>query len=612
MNILNGTNQKSVGVLAISKSPAGGTKRSADALESELILPAGDTEKRPSKRIRTEKDEYLDISQHDDHKEALPPSVTMYPPLKRPRDETEPNIDSSNEHVTLELKQLASVDDQSPSTHSKCDDRKPAKRPRVDESASPDNSEDGDTVNKVLLLPMELLDLILEQLWEPENIECASHFTLSAFARTCTRWRSAARPHIFRYILIRSEESLCRFAELVRAEPNIANWIRKVRIDVYPERPDYGDLSDLSDQEDQEDPKGYEDRWVYQFPTILGVTAPNIRILELFHFKPIYDLREDLEAFACWIPHLAQLKSVEHLNLWECQMSANAMTAMVRALPSLTRAFFVECDFHAPEKALLCDWSSGSDRQSPSTPARSALALEAAPAPEKIAISSSTNRSSFDDHDAPVVYPLLHPPPTLQSLVIGNDETDFDVIDFEMFRDWLDSGVLSSSLRSLHVGSDVDTESLRKSIASLGPSLALEYLKISLLIDPEFVVPIAKQVSNLPNLKTLRIATLYLERDQPETLHQFLVSLDAPSVRSLTIIMVEQEPVEDTIVIDEYLAGDKFKDFHEFRLEFLEANLWNSVKVMEDVAQAMFPLMSKKPVFHVEWFKYMYPYPGCY
>lgn len=82
--------------------------------------------------------------------------------------------------------------------------------------------------------------------------------------------------------MIQSEESLRRLAELVRVDPNIANWIHKVRIDVYPQPPDDADLSDLSDEEDMED---YEGRWIYQFPSVLGVTPPNVRILDSFNLR---------------------------------------------------------------------------------------------------------------------------------------------------------------------------------------------------------------------------------------------------------------------------------------------------------------------------------------
>lgn len=164
------------------------------------------------------------------------------------------------------------------------------------------------------------------------------------------------------------------------------------------------------------------------------------------------------------------------------------MTAVVRALPSLTKVLFVECDFYSPERALLCDLSS--ECPSPAPLARSALALEAAPTSEIVITShpgeasptshAATNRSSRDDHDAPVFYPLIHPPPTLQSFVVGKGESYLRFIDFTIFRGWLDPDVLPSSLRSTLVGSDVDHELLCRFIAGLGPSFVLEYLKISL------------------------------------------------------------------------------------------------------------------------------------
>lgn len=68
-----------------------------------------------------------------------------------------------NAHLTLESNRSASVEDQPSSADFECHDRKPVKRPHADEGASSDNSDD-DIVTKTLLLPMELHDLILEQL----------------------------------------------------------------------------------------------------------------------------------------------------------------------------------------------------------------------------------------------------------------------------------------------------------------------------------------------------------------------------------------------------------------------------------------------------------------
>lgn len=109
------------------------------------------------------------------------------------------------------------------------------------------------------------------------------------------------------------------------------------------------------------------------------------------------------------------------------------------------------------------------------------------------------------------------------------------------------------------------------------------YTQFSLL-----VVRIGKDISNLRNLKTLRISVPQLDHDQCDIVQRFLTFLDASGLQSMTVILTEQEPVKDTRMIDEYLAGDKFKDLHEFRIETVENTTYNSWKLVEDAVQALF------------------------
>ncbi|CAL1708714.1 unnamed protein product [Somion occarium] len=571
MTASNGTNQELNTITTISKAPTRASKQSADTLESDKSPTAENTE-RPSKLIRTENDEFPGSSQHVSS-ELSSLSVVRTPRPKRPLAEFELDTGSLNDDNTPELEQCRSQNDKSLITSAG-----EHKRARHVETISADNSKGS---FKALLLPVELHDLILEQLWDDPYIECHHHDALFACAKVCSRWRAAARPHIFRSILIENERNLHRLGELVRADPRIATWMHKVCISGDSLKEEYFPKRLREVEQDR-------DRWIYQFPSVLGVTPPNVKILELMHFTHLSPLREDQEAFSHWIPHLAQLQSVEHLYMFRCQMSSNAMTAMVRALPRLATVLFCESDFTAPNTTCLCDKSSSEGTSN--SPAE-------------------TSHSSRDDPEVPVHYPLIYPSPALQFFAMGNDETSYPHFEFETLCDMLDPKVLSQSLISLHLGNEYDDKSLSEFLASLGLSPALEYLKICIVDDLESTIEVGKQVSSLRNLKTLRLWTPLLDHDQSDIVRQFLTFLDSPRLQTLTIIVPTQDPIGDPKVLDEYLASDKFKDLDKFSIDFMDdLRLYGTMEDMEVAAQAMFPLMAKRGILCVEDCEMLYPY----
>ena len=81
------------------------------------------------------------------------------------------------------------------------------------------------------LLPLELHRHILEFLWDPHTPDSSSYRTFASCAQTCSHWRAAARPFIFRFLIIRYEDQIAILENQIRKEPCIGNWVQNVRIE---------------------------------------------------------------------------------------------------------------------------------------------------------------------------------------------------------------------------------------------------------------------------------------------------------------------------------------------------------------------------------------------
>ena len=196
-------------------------------------------------------------------------------------------------------------------------------------------------------LPPELLHLVVEQLWEGESPQ---KYTLCAFALTSLKCWVIVRPLLFRHIIIRSSDHIRTLAEQVRDTPKIALWINELQFEgeSIPPAPTVW----LTDPEDVERDR---DTWIYSFFSDIGSELPNVRILKLFGFQHLSQRREDLEAFARWIPHLTSLRSVRELRVARCEMSPNALTAIVRAFPDLLHVFLTSVCVGSPNRASLAE-----------------------------------------------------------------------------------------------------------------------------------------------------------------------------------------------------------------------------------------------------------------
>lgn len=198
-------------------------------------------------------------------------------------------------------------------------------------------------------LPPELLSAIIEHVWEDGSALCASTLV-------CSIWRVAARPLVFRKIIIRNTEDMTKLARQIQYEPRVAFWIQTLRFEgksvLRARLPAYTPSRDI-------------DTWIYSFFSTIGAQLPNVKNLELFGFQHTSLCRADCHAFAEWIIQMSQLNSVQSLHLSRCEMPANALTAIIRSFSGLRNVALtcVSCRAIAPNEAgfvRLSDMSSDS------------------------------------------------------------------------------------------------------------------------------------------------------------------------------------------------------------------------------------------------------------
>lgn len=321
------------------------------------------------------------------------------------------------------------------------------------------------------LLPLELHHLILGYFWDDKHVDCESYRTLRACALTCSRWRAASRPYIFRFLVLRGHKDFDKLTAQLREEPDISGWIKKIRLE--GKSVPYQDMYRQPLRDVAED----VDTGLYSFPTILGKPLSNVHTLELVGFAQVSSRRGDWEAFAGWIPKLATMTSVTTLNLVRCQMSPNSVTAIVRALRGLNRVALIVTDFSHPNTCTL--------REEPEEASATTAASPEANHPDSAsdvadATSAADMKSSEKLSDGPIFYPIFHPPPKLQTLLIDTAPyTEYPFLEFEQLSGWFDPESHSDCLHSLEMGPNVSPSSLNKMLVSLGQSPNLPYLQVS-------------------------------------------------------------------------------------------------------------------------------------
>ncbi|KAK7679446.1 hypothetical protein QCA50_017500 [Cerrena zonata] len=464
------------------------------------------------------------------------------------------------------------------------EDTEATKCRRLDRLVNKAPSPIPDTKTPSWHLPIELFYYIYDSLWDHEHVECYSTATLRSCALTCSRWRDAVRPYIFRFITLDTPGAIERFSHQIRATPEIIQWVRKLRLvgrtlPFIDERP----LHCL-------DAAGDIDGWLYAFPANADTRFPCLRILELFNFAQISPRLEDREAYARWIPELTKLKSVTTLNILRCKMSANNLTAFVRALPSLTRVDLVDVSFVHSNLAVLHE------------------------VPTRDSDDEPTGDLTIDgirtvDEDKETMYPVFYPPPLLQSFRVHNSPDECGDFDFALLRGWFRAGSFAEHLRSLEVSGGVHSDSLHELISALGNAPNLSHIQVPVGADTYDLLESGINLSRLTNLTSIRLLGYNCEWGQEEevnNIRQFLCQLNAPKLRMIAInsYFEKEEEMNMLASIDQSLADSKFDRLEAIRIELsvystLEKrpSQWIRQKVAE-----LLPLAAKRGILIVDFY----------
>ncbi|CAL1708566.1 unnamed protein product [Somion occarium] len=288
-----------------------------------------------------------------------------------------------------------------------------------------------------------------------------------------------------------------------------------------------------------------------------------------------------------------------------CEMSSNSLTALVRAFPLLIRVGFASVDFSAQNSTIIREESlppkpssrrEGSGTDIPDSETVSVNEPSVRPTPHD---ALGIPLSSHDHPTLPVQYPLLHPPPSLQSFTVNNLCTDFFEFDFLLLRDWFRPEMLTKSLKSLDVSSWVDDLTLAKFITSLGTSPALECLTLWVGWGLRYYMRSTVDIHHLTNLTSIRLVTeRTLERDEVDAMQYVLSQLNAPRLQVISISIPAIRTFKVLEGMDEYLAKE-FGGIKKLCVETYTDGPEEEKKAREEVT-AMFPLMAERGVLRVE------------
>ena len=294
--------------------------------------------------------------------------------------------------------------------------------------------------------------------------------SLRAYALVCSWWRSAARPYIFRFLVLGGVSDFERLSAQLRETPAIAGWVQKVRLkgktlpySLYIAQPP--DPEDVQEDLDTE---------LYSFPTILGLPLSNLRVLEIVGFAQASSRLEDCKAFAQWIPKLATLTHVSRLHIIRCEMTPNSLTAIVRAFPSLKDISFVIDGYFHPNSTTLTTVYDETTAELPS--------LGTGDTGKGVNTEAEDTKSSSDESNPrkeAISYPIYHPPPRLRSFYVMRARAfGYGPFEFESIADWFRPECLNESLQSMGLSLSISSSFTDKTFKALGPSSKLRHLQV--------------------------------------------------------------------------------------------------------------------------------------
>ncbi|KAK7679445.1 hypothetical protein QCA50_017499 [Cerrena zonata] len=545
-------------------------KRSADSIDPSSLPP--------SKRIRTEG--VVDTTA----KRTVGRPKRKLPPKHAPTKDTSHSKRERQPTTKAEAKRKRPAPENNlGGNESRSEDTKPTKRRRLDQPVKAP-SPVPDTKPPSWHLPIELLYQIYDYLWDHENMECYSTATLHSCALTCSRWRDAVRPYIFRFIILDTPEDIDNFSQRIRATPEITQWVRKLRLVgrtlPFDDEPRWSRL-DAADDIDQ---------WLYAFPANVDAHFPCLRILELFNFAQVSTRLEDREAYARWIPELTKLKSVTTLNILRCEMSANNLTAFVCALSNLAKVNIVDAEFDHPNLAVLQEMPTHDSDDEP------------------------TDDRTVETIPKATKYPVFYPPPLLQSFRIDNSHAEYG-FDFTLLRGWFRPELFAKHLESFEVAGSVESDTLHEVILALGKAPSLSHIQIPIGSDSYELLESGIDLSHLTNLTSIRLLGCdsgWGQDEEVNNIRQFLGQLNAPKLRMVAIqsFFGKEEEINMLASIDQSLADSKFDGLEVVRIDLYVVSTlrkrpsqWIKRKVAE-----LLPLTAKRGILIVDYPGWDLPY----
>ena len=217
--------------------------------------------------------------------------------------------------------------------------------------------------------------------------------------------------------------SLREFSAILDGDPSIANYVRRILL--------------VGTRQD-------DDRWMYAFPSLIKVSLPALRVLDVRQMRLVRCSKEDVRAYSAWILTLPAISSVQQLHLGTVAMPQNALTSLVCALPSLTTVWLECSSFHCKNGAQLGDKLGRT-------------------------IGNRVSTRSQVDSQGPLAYPILHPPPLLECLRVSEGGS----IELAHLRDWLYPSSRPICLTSFNLmpSQDINLRALAKALPLFFPTL---------------------------------------------------------------------------------------------------------------------------------------------
>ncbi|KAK7685028.1 hypothetical protein QCA50_011863 [Cerrena zonata] len=435
-------------------------------------------------------------------------------------------------------------------------------------------------------MPPEIHDYILQMFWDHKNIVCSSPETIQACALTSKGWWAIARRHIFRAITLESCDELEELTEVMGTVKDAICWMQRVRI--------IGSLPPYGQRQSKQLPSqlAQRDRWIYDFPakiearrkealihhTNLNSFYPyNVRILELFNVGHLSDVPNDCEWFGYWTSYLSLLEHVETFYSDSCEMSPNAMTAIIRSLPRVVNVSLADVNLELPNHVAIRDLTNPTLLN------------------EKENIRAQRGLDFEEASQNGVHYTIWHPPPFLKNLSVIRKRLDGPSLDLLWIYGWFSPSRVSSSIISLDLSGRVELQSIFRLLAALGPAPTLQSFGMFAGCSESVLKICNFDISLLTGLRSLLLRGGKLDRLQTQAMCYILSLVNAPHLREFTIVMEFDKRLKSAPNLDEALTGKQFSNLSVFVLECLDV-MSSDWPIISEKVSNMFPQMKDRGI----------------